>query len=821
MIEIIQDPDNLYTADSDVIVNSSQSYVKSRIIIDQVKDRIKEGAIILITRPSYFEYYSDLDNIPGWSKVTKYSIMDILSNYELSFNDDEIREIRQLIDRNNLTGFFKAYDKSISLNDNLFNFIFGDGLAIKKLTSYKELILWIKQSLEKGRTEWRDHRYRDLIKSNVSEDLRGEFLDRLLSIETIDQLQAIKKSLISTYLFENYSISSQNIIKSKVEIFKTAYIYGDYIKKLINTYPEIVEGLNFIISTEKNKLSIFEPKDIYEFLKMTKGYLEEEWNWVWDYLKSNYDHKSLDYIKILQEAYIWSNYDNGRYRTKILLDYFKYKEEAEKYKIPQSIEEWYKYYSDFYLQWFSQMDSSKNIIGLLSKINDGFLDVTIDEIKTYKKKMEVLYQDYIYKNYPALLKQGQGNIKVINSISEYDDGNKILFFIIDGLRFELWAIIRNLFEENQYFIENDWQYCLSMIPSITSISRTSLVTGRTFGDLAYGKKHSEFSFSLLNEEKHIKRIYPNKLVEFQKGKIDDLQQLLTKNADMYVFIYTEGDKLFHATEDLPITSMEPILENLIGQVVDSVNKYHDMLIIFGTDHGSTKNHGGERAYIDLPEGIEEDQHGNCIKLFSDYFSENVLNLLKEKVNRNKFYTIWRESLRNYGLPQTIVNEEVYGWIFPKHNYYYGTKPKGFTHGGLSMDETIVPYGVFRKQQSDFKELMIEIVSIGLKLEELSHIELVLYNPNNFTIKKVIADITNLNAKNILSDIPPKGKRKIDLQFRIDKGKYRDNYFEEKLRFNIYYLNNETNQYLKLNQLIETKISDAISMEISTKRTLDF
>lgn len=51
-----------------------------------------------------------------------------------------------------------------------------------------------------------------------------------------------------------------------------------------------------------------------------------------------------------------------------------------------------------------------------------------------------------------------------------------------------------------------------------------------------------------------------------------------------------------------------------------------------------------------------------------------------------------------------------------------------------MDETIIPYGIFRKQQSDFKELMIELTSISLKLDEACYLDIVVYNPNNFGIK---------------------------------------------------------------------------------------
>lgn len=821
MIEIIQDPDSLYLGYADIMVDNTENYTKSRLIIDEVKSNIRDGVIIRITRPSYFQYYRDLYNIPNWSRLIIYSIANVLSTYNLDLSEHEIKKIEKFIGKKDLTSFLKNYDKAFPIETNLLYFIFENGGDIKKITTYEEFISWVEESLKKGRAEWKYHKYRGLIEENINENLDAKFVDKLLSVETIMDLQKIKECLIATYLFEDYRDSSKNIIRSKVDLLGDVYVSESYVKKIMATCPEVIENLNFMLSTNRSKLSIFEAQSIYEFLGLTKGYFEEEWDWVWNYLKSSYDCGSSDYIKTLREVYIWSNSDDAKYKVKILLDFLEFNGEVGEYEVPQDIKQWYQYYDNFYLKWFSQTDDSKNIICLLSKINDGFLDATIDKIKIYKDNMEKAYQDYTYEYYPSLLKQGETNIKVINSINGYVDTNKILFFIIDGLRFELWNIVRNLFERNQYFIENNCQYCLSMIPSITSISRTSLVTGRTFRSLVNEKKRSEFSFSLLNEEKHIKKIYPNKSIAFKIGALKDLKELLSEKKDIYVFIYSEGDKLFHATEDLLSKSIEPILQNLVDEIIHSVREHDNMLIVFGTDHGSTINYGREKAIINIPENIEAEQHGNSIKLFGDYFNEDVLNELKSSIDKEKFYVIWRQDLGKYGLPRNPVNEEVYGWIFPKHNYYYGTKPKGFNHGGFSMDETIIPYGIFRKQESDFKELMIELTSVSLKLDGVSHLDIVIYNPNNFGIKKIIIDMPSIDVRDITNDLHSKGKRKIILQFKIDSSNCENNYFKETLDFNIFYLDNKANQRIKLNESVEVKISDTISKEMSRKRTLDF
>ena len=161
--------------------------------------------------------------------------------------------------------FFEGYNKLDSFETNLLDFIFENGKGAKKITTYEDLILWIEKSLEKNRAEWQYHKYRELMKRNINKNLSAKFIDKLLSTETVVDLQKMKECLIATYLFENYRDSSKNIIKSEIDLFDDVYVSENYIKKMIETYPEVIENLNFMLFTNKHKLSVFETKDIYEF----------------------------------------------------------------------------------------------------------------------------------------------------------------------------------------------------------------------------------------------------------------------------------------------------------------------------------------------------------------------------------------------------------------------------------------------------------------------------------------------------------------------------------------------------------------------------
>lgn len=819
MIKIIIDKHKLSDEKADISVIDDKTYVKSRLLIDEVKNEKRKDITILVSRSSYINYYSDLYDIPGWIEIIEFNLLKIIESYGLSFTGKEIERLKYYIKEKNIINFLDSYNNSTSLELNILNYIFDIDEEIIEVHSYEDLIGMIEGFIEGNRTSWDNYKYKELIKESLNTNLNRKIIRRIFTVSTIDDLNKLKSSLVATYLFSNYPQSSKNLIKSKAEVFDSVFVSEKYVSEILSMSNGIIEKLDFTLSSVKEKLSIFEKKNLDEFLSCTKGYLEEEWRWVWGYLKTSFGKEK--YEEDLLKIKLWAKKKKAKQNIDILERLVIYKEERVALRTPKNIDEWYHYYKYFYLKWFSSMDDDKNIINKLKEINDGFLDESINEIKEYNDCINNKYIDFLYKNYETLLQEKECNIEVIRSIENYVENNKVLFFIIDGCRWETWEVVKSLFEENGYYIENEKQFCLSAIPSITSVSRTSLVTGKSFHRLASEKLDKEFSFDILNEEKHIKQAYPKKNVIFKKGNINDLEALLEYSSDIYVFIYTEEDAILHVAESMTLEASEALLRNLINGIIKTTKNYEDLLILFGTDHGSIKNEGEEKLSLDILPSMNINQHGNSIMLSSFVFNNEEFVQIKGKIDVNKFYCIWREDLYKYGLPKRMYKEEVYAWIFPKWNCYYGRKPKGYNHGGFSMEETIIPYGVFRKQQEQYIELMIEEKDKRLSIDGISYVEFIIYNPNKFMIKKIVFELPSVGAKSIVNDLPSKGKEKIKIQFKIDSDKVKNDEFKETIKININYLNENTEQKLVLVEKVEIKTVIAINKDISKKRTLDF
>ncbi len=138
-----------------------------------------------------------------------------------------------------------------------------------------------------------------------------------------------------------------------------------------------------------------------------------------------------------------------------------------------------------------------------------------------------------------------------------------------------------------------------------------------------------------------------------------------------------------------------------------------------------------------------------------------------------------------------------------------------------MEETIIPYGIYRKQPAVFNELIVTTGDSYLFLNEISYFDLIIYNPNNYGIKKIKINLPNLDISEEVTDLLSKEKRKVRFQFMLKDSYCKGEKLKETLKLEVYYLNNSAKQFYRISEKVERSIVSSINKEISEKRTLDF
>ncbi|HYV54626.1 MAG TPA: PglZ domain-containing protein, partial [Chitinophagaceae bacterium] len=286
-----------------------------------------------------------------------------------------------------------------------------------------------------------------------------------------------------------------------------------------------------------------------------------------------------------------------------------------------------------------------------------------------------------------------------------EKGTPLFFVLIDNLRFDQWKAIQPIFSESFRILEEDTFY--SILPTATQYARNAIFSGMLPIDIekkfpAEWKNDDEQGGKNLNEELFFKtqlkrlgkeglRYSYTKVLNNQAGLdlVNNIHNLL--NNDINVIVYNFVDMLSHAR-----TEME-VLKELAGDEMSyrsitaswfehsplhqALKKIADknIKIVLATDHGSIR--------VKTPYKVVGDK-------------QTTTNL-RYKHGRNLAYepkeVLAFRDPREAGLPVPTVNssfifarEDGYLCYPNNYNHYANYYRNTFQHGGVSLEEMIVP-----------------------------------------------------------------------------------------------------------------------------------
>ncbi len=285
-----------------------------------------------------------------------------------------------------------------------------------------------------------------------------------------------------------------------------------------------------------------------------------------------------------------------------------------------------------------------------------------------------------------------------------NEGKKVFVLVIDNLRYDQWRVLSPVIGE--YFrIEEETLY-YSILPTATMYARNALFAGllpseieKIYPDLwddddneGNKNQHEE---ELLQKQMvrsgRKERIYFEKVTNLKGGKkmIDSARNI--KNSDLSVMVVNFVDMISHARTEMDmikeLAADEKAYRSLTlswfnhSSLIDLLKAVtdHDIRVILTTDHGTIR-------VI------------NPVKIIGD--RETNANL-RYKAGRNLSYkarqvfevTNPREAFlpsRNVSTSYIFAQNADY-FVYPNNynyyaNYYFNT----FQHGGISMEEMIIP-----------------------------------------------------------------------------------------------------------------------------------
>lgn len=334
-----------------------------------------------------------------------------------------------------------------------------------------------------------------------------------------------------------------------------------------------------------------------------------------------------------------------------------------------------------------------------------------DVFHTQKQEANTEFFKFISKNYLEWMKPAADapvmshNLFQFKVLPHVEKGTPVFFILIDNLRFDQWKAIQPLFMEHFRILEEETFY--SILPTATQYARNAIFSGmmplqieKTYPDLwkndddEGGKNmhEEEFFRGMLKRMRRddIKYSY-TKVVNHADGQalVNNIHNLLQN--DLNIIIYNFMDMLSHARTEMEVlkelagdeTSYRSITRSWfehspLNQALKKIAG-KKINIVLATDHGSVR--------VKTP-----------YKVIGD---KQTTTNLRYKHGRNLNYEA-KEVLafrdpKQGGLPVPNVNSS---YIFARedgflcypnnYNHYANYYKNTFQHGGVSLEEMIVP-----------------------------------------------------------------------------------------------------------------------------------
>jgi len=358
-------------------------------------------------------------------------------------------------------------------------------------------------------------------------------------------------------------------------------------------------------------------------------------------------------------------------------------------------DEWSEIYSEL-VNWELKLESSD--------------DESMKEIFDMQKKdANAQFCKFIDQNYSDWLTDDDSPIMSYNLLEKkvmpFVGKEPIFLIVIDNLRLDQWKVLKPLFA--QYFnIEQEDRF-YSILPTATQYARNSLFAGLMPLDIE--KKHPNlwlnendeggknmheadlFKLNLKRHGKDVKMGY-HKIIkqDFAKKMVDKFNDLI-KN-DVTVLVYNFVDMLSHARTEMDVIKEladdEAAYRSLTktwfehSPLKDMLKKIASKKIktFVTTDHGTIK--------VDTPVKIVGDKSTNT----------NLRYKVGKALNYNEKDVIVSSNPEDIKLPKENVSSK---FVFAKqndffaypnnYNYYANYYKNTFQHGGVSLEEMIIPF----------------------------------------------------------------------------------------------------------------------------------
>ncbi len=344
----------------------------------------------------------------------------------------------------------------------------------------------------------------------------------------------------------------------------------------------------------------------------------------------------------------------------------------------------------------------------------------MDEVlRMQKTEANHVFTKFIKKNYEQWINGGADDAPILSChlmknvvLPHLKNGTKVMLLVIDNFRFDQWLMIKQEITKS-YHVEQEELYC-SILPTATQYARNSLFAGlmpsqiKEYYPQYWLDEHEDGSKNQFEEQligtfferfrEKVKYSY-QKISNLESGKslMENYHQMLQNDLSVVVFNFV--DMLSHSrTESKMIKELaydesayrslskswfqHSVMNELLGRLENE-----DVKIIITTDHGTIR--------VKNPVKVIGDKNTNTNLRYKqgknlNYKPKEVFEVKKPddlflpKVNVSTSYVF-------------ATNEDFFAYP-NNYNHYVSYYKDTFQHGGISLEEMLIPYVVLNPKK---------------------------------------------------------------------------------------------------------------------------
>jgi len=247
-------------------------------------------------------------------------------------------------------------------------------------------------------------------------------------------------------------------------------------------------------------------------------------------------------------------------------------------------------------------------------------------------------------------------------------------------------------------------------------------------------------------------VFKNSIKHFEAALLSDFDLCCLHWHGIDEFMHKEDNEL----DTTRIEEIKRLLNIRIKQIsnIIKVNSHKKIKLIISTDHGSTKclNKGLKIKNHSLLDACHDSAKERCVEISG--------KLLRANLDFDEIYYLEKDRTSN-----------IKDWVVAKGYRYFGRFDYGYRHGGLTPEETIVPFLICEITQNEITPLKVVFSSFNhLELGYTETISLQLKNENDAVVdveKITILEVDKFNI-NAICKIKPNSLKTIEGRIKISK-----------------------------------------------------